>query len=101
MVVHVNADNFEKEVLQSNVPVLVDFFAQWCGPCKSMGPVVDRLSNEITPQGKVCKLDIDEDSELAMQYKVASVPTFMLFHNGQPIATHVGTCSQDELMQMF
>lgn len=101
MVVQVNTDNFEKEVLHSSVPVLVDFFAQWCGPCKMMGPLVDKLSTEIDPQGKVCKLDIDESMELAMRYKVVSVPTFLLFHNGEVVGTHVGTCSQEELMQMF
>lgn len=101
MVITVDANNFEEEVLQSNVPVLVDFYAQWCGPCKAMGPIVDKVSSQIAPQGKVCKLDISESADIAMQYKVANVPTFMLFHNGQAVETHVGTCSQEDLMQMF
>lgn len=101
MTIHVNADNFEQEVLKSEVPVLVDFFAQWCGPCKMMGPIVDTLSEEIAPKGKVCKLDIDESMNLAVQYKVASVPTFMLFHNGQAVDSRIGTASKEELLQMF
>ena len=101
MVVHVNAQNFEKEVLQSDVPVLVDFFAEWCGPCKVMGPVVDKLSEEIEPDGKVCKLDIDKDTDLAQKYDVSSVPTFMMFHNGEAVDTRIGTSSQEELMRMF
>lgn len=101
MTVQVNTDNFEDEVLKSKVPVLVDFYAKWCGPCKMMGPVVDKVSDAILPQGKVCKLDIDESIDIAMRYKVVSVPTFILFYNGQAVETRVGTSSQDELMQMF
>lgn len=101
MVTHVNADNFEQEVLQSNVPVLVDFFATWCGPCKIMSPVVDQIAEEIGSQGKVCKLDIDEAITIAQKYRVASVPTFMLFQNGQAADSHVGTCTKEELLQMF
>lgn len=101
MVTHVNADNFEKEVLQSDVPVLVDFFATWCGPCKIMSPVVDQIADEITPQGKVCKLDIDEAITIAQKYRVASVPTFMMFQNGQAVSSHVGTCTKEDLMQLF
>lgn len=101
MVTHVNAENFEKEVLQSSVPVLVDFFATWCGPCKIMSPVVEQLGEEIAPQGKVCKLDIDEAITIAQKYRVASVPTFMLFQNGQAVDSRVGTCTKDELLQMF
>lgn len=101
MVTHVNNENFEQEVIQSDKPVLVDFFAQWCGPCKMMAPLVDKLSEQISPQGKVCKLDIDDSIELAQKYRVASVPTFILFHNGQAVETRIGTASIDELMQMF
>lgn len=101
MVIHVNADNFEQEVLQSDVPVLVDFFATWCGPCKVMSPVLDAISEEIAPQGRVCKLDIDESMEIAQKYRVASVPTFMLFHNGQAVDSRIGTCPKEELLQMF
>ncbi len=101
MVTNVNNNNFEQEVIQSDKPVLVDFFAKWCGPCKAMSPLVDKLSEQIAPQGKVCKLDIDESTELAQKYQVASVPTFILFHNGQAVETRIGTASVDELMQMF
>lgn len=101
MVIHVNAENFDKEVLQSKIPVLVDFSAVWCGPCQSMGPTMDKLSKEIAPQGAVCLLDIDDSPELAMQYKIVSVPTFLMFYNGEVVETHVGTASKEELMQMF
>ena len=101
MVIPVNTGNFEQEVLQSDVPVLVDFFATWCGPCKVMSPVVEALSEEIAPQGKVCKLDIDDSIAIAQKYRVASVPTFMMFHHGQAIDHRIGTCEKNELLQMF
>ena len=89
-VVTVNKANFEQEVLQSSTPVLVDFLATWCGPCRMMAPIVDELAEEKAGQVKVCKIDIDENPELAMQFGVMSIPTLMVFKNGAIANKSVG-----------
>ena len=83
-------ENFQAEVLDSEQPVLVDMFATWCGPCRMMGPVVEELAKEHEGSIKVGKLDIDENSDIAGQYGVMSVPTFLVFKNGQVAAKVVG-----------
>lgn len=85
--------NFEAEVLQSDVPVLVDFYADWCGPCKMMGPVVEKLAGEMAGQAKVGKLNVDDEGALAQQYRVVSIPTFLIFKNGEVVDTMVGAMS--------
>ena len=89
--------NFEAEVLSSEKPVMVDFFAQWCGPCKMMGPLVEQLAEEYADQIKIGKLDIDENMETAQKYRVMSVPTFAFFKDGQLEHTVVGAVSRTEL----
>ena len=89
-------DNFEEEVLQSELPVLVDFYADWCGPCKMMAPVVENLAKELEGKCKVGKCNIDENMALAQKYRVVSIPTFMVFKEGQPIATFMGAMTADE-----
>lgn len=89
--------NFEKEVLESDVPVLVDFFAEWCGPCKMMGPVVESMAEKFDGQVKIGKLNVDDDGEIAQKYRVASIPTFIFFKGGQAVATHVGAMSAGDL----
>lgn len=89
--------NFETEVLQSQLPVLVDFFAQWCGPCKMMAPLVDKMAQKYEGQMKIGKLDVDESMEIAQKYRVASIPTFIFFKNGEAVATIVGGMSASEL----
>lgn len=89
--------NFEKEVLLSTKPVMVDFFAQWCGPCKMMGPLVEQLANEYGDMIKIGKLDIDESMEIAQKYRVMSVPTFAFFKDGKLVQTVVGAVSKTEL----
>jgi len=76
-------DNFDEEVLKSDIPVLVDFYAQWCGPCKSLAPLIAEIAEEYAGKVKVCKLDIDSEPELTSAYDVMSVPTLLLFKNGQ------------------
>lgn len=91
------AQNFEAEVLKSELPVLVDFFAQWCGPCKMMAPLVDKMAEKYEGQMKIGKLDVDDAMEIAQKYRVASIPTFIFFKNGEAVATIVGGMSASEL----
>jgi len=99
-VVKLNGDNFEKEVLQAEGKVLVDFFATWCGPCKMMGPVVDNLAEEVK-NAKICKLDIDESQQIAGQYGVMSVPTFMVFENGEVVNKSMGVMPKESLVKLL
>ncbi|MBE5868938.1 MAG: thioredoxin [Lachnospiraceae bacterium] len=85
--------NFEKEVLESEVPVVVDFYADWCGPCKMMGPVVDKLAQAFEGKVKIGKVNVDEDVAIAQKYRVASIPTFVFFKDGQVAQTAVGAMS--------
>lgn len=90
-------ENFEAEVLNAELPVLVDFYADWCGPCKMMAPIVERLAEEYEGKLKVGKCNTDENMPLAQKYRVASIPTFMIFKEGQPAATFMGAMSEDDL----
>lgn len=92
-------ENFEEEVLKSSVPVLVDMFATWCGPCKMMAPVVEQLAEEYGESVKVGKVDIDQDGELAAQYGIMSVPTFLIFKDGEVAGRIIGGVPKEELTQ--
>lgn len=92
--------NFDAEVLQSDKPVLVDFWATWCGPCQKQGPIVEELADEIT-NVKVGKLDVDEEADIASRYNIMSIPTVILFDKGEIKAKAVGLQSKDSLMQMI
>jgi thioredoxin 1 len=93
--------SFEQEVLQANLPVLVDFTAVWCGPCKMLDPVVKQLASAWDGKVKVYKLDVDESPDLAMTYQVMGVPTLMLFKNGQPVERVTGYQPKDRLEKKF
>lgn len=91
------ADNFEAEVLQAATPVLVDFYADWCGPCKMMAPVIEKMAGLFEGRMKVGKCNVDENMELAQQYRISSIPAFVVFQNGKPAETFVGSMSESEL----
>lgn len=91
--------NFESEVLGSEVPVLVDFWAPWCGPCQMMGPIVDDLAKEMGPAAKVGKLNVDENSQAASQYGIMSIPALKIFKGGQVVKEFVGVQSKEVLAE--
>ena len=93
--------NFESEVLNSDIPVLVDFWASWCGPCMMLSPVIEEIAEEFAGKIKVGKVNVDEQNELAMQYRVASIPTLLLFKNGQLVNTSVGFMPKNAIVEKF
>ncbi len=100
-VIELTDDNFDTEVLKSNVPVLVDFTATWCGPCKVLAPIVEGLADEYAGQFKVGKLDIDDAPNVTQKYGVRGVPTVMVFKGGEKKAQHVGVTNKDNLLKML
>lgn len=94
---HVGDETFETEVLQSEVPVLVDYWAEWCGPCKMIAPMLDEWAADYEGRLRITKLNVDENPKLATQFHVRSIPTLMLFKGGQPVATQVGALSKAQL----
>ena len=93
------SENFEEEVLKNDVPVLVDMFATWCGPCKMMAPVVAQLAEEYKGSVKVGKLDIDQNVDIVAQYKIMSVPTFLVIKDGEVVKKLIGAVSKEELVE--
>lgn len=97
---HVTIDNFESEVLQSDKPVLVDFWASWCGPCKMLLPVIEELADEVT-DAKICKINVDEQQELAARFHVMTIPTLMVFKDGKMVESSVGVKSKASILGML
>ncbi len=100
-VVVLNNDNFENEVMKADKPVMVDFWAEWCGPCRAMSPIVDEIADELTGKLKVCKLNVDEARETAQLYGVMSIPTLLFFKNGDVAAQQVGSVGKPALMSII
>jgi thioredoxin 1 len=99
MEIELTQANFEKEVLNSDVPVVVDFWATWCGPCQMFGPILASFA-EKHPEYKVGKVNVDDEQDLAIQYRVQSIPTVIVFKNGQAVKKAVGVQSEDNLLEM-
>lgn len=93
-----NSDDFEREVEQSSEPVLVDFWAEWCPPCKVMGPTIDELAGEFDGRATIAKVDVDSNTELAQRFNIQSIPTMILFVDGQEIERHVGIVPKAKLV---
>ena len=94
---HVTDDSFEPEVLKSEVPVLVDYWAEWCGPCKSIAPLLDQVAKEYDGRLKIAKLNVDENQQVPAKFGIRGIPTLMLFKNGNLEATRVGALSKSQL----
>lgn len=100
MVIELNAKNFEQEVLKSDKPVLVDFWASWCGPCKMVSPVVDALAEE-HPEYKFCKVNVDDEEDLAARFGIMSIPSLFIFKNGENVKKSVGALPKDAILGLF
>lgn len=100
-VVHVNQSNFQQEVIQSSIPVLLDFGASWCTPCKMLSPIMDELGRELEGKVKVCKIDIEEERELAAKFKIMSIPTLVLVRDKNIIRLGEGFKSKKDILKMI
>lgn len=100
-VIHVGDADFDTAVLQSGEPVLVDFWAEWCGPCKMIAPALDQLAADYAGRAKIVKVDVDQNQQTAMKYHVRSIPMLLLFKGGQVQATQIGAVGKAQLAQMI
>ena len=98
---HTTDETFDQDVIQSDQPVLLDFWAEWCGPCKMIGPLLGELSEEYSDKVKIVKLNVDENNNTAIQYAVRSIPTLILFKEGQVQAQHIGAAAKGQLKQFL
>jgi thioredoxin 1 len=96
--IHLSDASFEQEVIKSDLPVLIDFWAAWCGPCRMIAPVIDELANDFSSQAKICKLDVDNNQQTAMQFGIRSIPTILIFKGGEVVDTIVGAVPKEQIL---
>ncbi len=101
MVKHLKTSEFKKEVLESDVPVLVDFWAKWCSPCLRVAPILEALSEDVKGKAKICKLEVDEEYEIADEYEIMSIPTIAVFINGEIKEQVLGVQSKEALLRLL
>ena len=97
-VLKITEENYENEVLKSNIPVIIDFYADWCGPCKMMSPIIDTISEELGDNVKVGKINTDENTNLAMQYGIMSIPTILIIKNGEIAKSFIGVTDKETII---
>lgn len=100
-VTELNKDNFEKEVMEANVPVLIDFWASWCGPCRMMSPVIDKIAEEMGDKLKVCKVNVDENHELAEKYEIMTIPAFIVIKNGAEAGRTIEVQPKEDILKLI
>ncbi len=101
MAEQISSAEWQQKVLDASEPVLIDFFATWCGPCKMMAPVIDEIAGEKAGSASVYKIDIDENPDIAQQYGIMSIPTFIVFKNGEPAAKTLGAQPKEKILELF
>ena len=99
-IIHVNKESFQQEVLQSDKPVLIDFWANWCGPCRMIAPIIEEIAQE-REDIKVVKIDVDEAQELAIQYQIMSIPTLLVVEKGKVVNQSIGVKPKDKILEML
>ena len=101
LVIELNKENFEKEVNNSQMPVLIDFWASWCGPCRMMSPVIDKIAEEMGDKLKVCKVNVDENHELAEKYEIMTIPAFIVIKNGAEAGRTIGVQPKEDILKLI
>ena len=100
-IIHVSDDSFEQEVLQSEMPVLIDYWAEWCGPCKMIAPILEEIATEYAGRVKVCKVDVDTNPDMPAKFNIRGIPTLILFKGGNAVDTKVGALSKTQLAEFL